>query len=87
MIAVIECRNRADNVPSLIEVFYDTLQSREKARRRYLELVSECISDIEEVEEDEAKKRAEKTLSPHGSQYEVGDGYIAMIESGVILHE
>ncbi len=90
MIAVLDCRNRHDDVPDTIDVYPDTEIGRRTSRQQFKELVAADLVDARtelDGDMDKAVEAAEEFLNPEGSVYTVGDGYIAMIESGVTLHE
>ena len=86
MIAVIDCRNRHNDMPDTIDVYSDSQSGRETSRQQFLELVAEDLAEAEQLSEEEALKKAEDYLNPAGSTYAVGEGYIALIESGVTFH-
>jgi len=87
MIAVIDCRNRTNNVPEWIDCYPDTLWGRTQSRQRFCELVGMVLQEAENLSENDALKQAAEFLNVDDSIYEVGEGYIALLENGVTFHE
>ena len=86
MIAVVDCRDRANARPDHIDVYPDTLWGRTQSRQRFCELVGENLQEAERLSENDALKRAAEFLNVDDSIYELGEGYITLMESGVTSH-
>lgn len=87
LIAVIDCRNRHEDMPDQIDAYPETPEGRKQAEEHFLALVAEDVQERDGISASEAKVVAKQYLSSEPSIYEVGDGYICLMAGGIMVHE